>query len=254
MQSELSARLAPPLTSDALRWHVAEVEPGGARARLEPYAVREAVVERLDVACGPWGWSFTLDPLGASALVANLTVAGVTRSDVVTAPLGAAAAPPGGWPPAGRTFARLGEIALARCASQFGLRLPYADEAPDYWVDFDPETGEALFEPEPVPASGARGSSRAQSTAHVGAGSVVGADADPGAEGTAERQTPQAAGNPSGHEVIERLVERLNAEGLGKDAAKLVVRYGGYGRTPEESRELYGQLRAVLLRREAEPT
>ncbi|MCO5175054.1 MAG: hypothetical protein M9914_12795 [Trueperaceae bacterium] len=250
MQPELSARLAPPLTSDALRWHVAEVEPGGARVRLEPYAAREAVAERLDAACGRWGWSFTLEPMGASALVANLTVAGVTRSDVVAVPVVAAAAPPGGALPEGSPYSRLGELALARCASQFGLRLPYVEEAPDYWVDFDPETGEALFEPEPVPASLAQGASRARSTAYVGTEPLASMKAEPGADGEVERQ---AVSNPSGHDVIERLVERLNDEGLGKEAAKLVVRYGGYGRTPEESRELYGQLRAVLLRREAEP-
>lgn len=221
---------------------------------MEPYAAREAVAERLDAVYGRSGWSFTLTPLNASAVVANLTVAGVTRSDVVAVPAVAVPAPPGGARPESYTLSRLGEFALARCASQFGLRLPYAEEDPDYWVDLDPETGEALFEPEPVRASTPHAPSGAQPVRNPQGEPGAAAHPEPGSAPTGEQQARQAASAPSGHEVIERLVERLNGEGLGKEAAKLVVRYGGYGRTPEESRELYGQLRAVLLRREAEPT
>ncbi len=262
MQPELSATLAPPLASDALRWHVAEVEPGAARARLEPYATRAAIAERLDVACGRLGWSFSLAPLGASALVANLTVRGATRSDVI------ALCVPSGGVPLPDALARSGEFALARCAAQFGLRLPYVSDDPSYWVDFDAEAGEALFEPEPVCASAGPGPLTAQAGQGVVAATAAGTGATPAVaaaaaaaaaveEADSERATeppPQKTGSASGgHEVIERLIERLNAEGLGREAAKLVVRYGGYGRTPEESRELYRQLRSILLQREAQP-
>ena len=33
---------------------------------------------------------------------------------------------------------------------------------------------------------------------------------------------------------------------LGKEAARIVTKYGGYGKTPEETRRLYGELRALL--------
>ena len=58
---------------------------------------------------------------------------------------------------------------------------------------------------------------------------------------------PAPEERPEAHVVIDRLVDRLKAEGLGAQAAKLVVRYGGYGRTAEESRELYGKLRSLLV-------
>ncbi|RIH88049.1 Single-stranded DNA-binding protein DdrA [Meiothermus luteus] len=46
--------------------------------------------------------------------------------------------------------------------------------------------------------------------------------------------------------LIDRLLERLKQAGLGKQAAQIVVKYGGYGRYPEETRRLYGELRALL--------
>ena len=50
--------------------------------------------------------------------------------------------------------------------------------------------------------------------------------------------------------MIDRLVDRLKDEGQGLAAARLLVRYGGYGKDPDTARELYAQLR-VLLRGEA---
>ena len=56
----------------------------------------------------------------------------------------------------------------------------------------------------------------------------------------------QGAGKPEAHELIDRLVERLKLAGKGREAARLIARYGGYGRTPEETKRLYGELRALL--------
>jgi len=235
---------------------VAEFDSAG-RARLEPYADRGAVVQRLDQAYGSQGWSFTLAPLGAAALVGNLTVAGITRADVVNA--------------AGVNAESAAEVALARCAALFGLRLPYATHASSYWVDYDPEARVPLYEPEPVgvaplsedlAAAQRRGLARqAAEAAGVGLGpgglgvDAQAASADAGttsaAPGTASADVERslaavAVVQNSGHEVIERLVERLKAAGQGREAARLVVRYNGYGSTAEESRELYGRLRALL--------
>ncbi len=58
---------------------------------------------------------------------------------------------------------------------------------------------------------------------------------------------PMASVRHEGQQVIERLMERLGAEGLGKEAARVVVEHGGYGRTPDEARDLYRKLRALLL-------
>jgi hypothetical protein len=48
--------------------------------------------------------------------------------------------------------------------------------------------------------------------------------------------------------MIDRLVERLKEEGQGLAAARLLVKHGGYGNDPAAARELYAQLRALLLR------
>ncbi len=53
-------------------------------------------------------------------------------------------------------------------------------------------------------------------------------------------------GKPEPQELIDRLVERLRQAGKGKEAARILTRYGGYGKTPEETRRLYGELRALL--------
>lgn len=249
VQAEVAARLALPLPPDAATWGVAEVAPEGApegaprgaRARLLLYAAREAVTARLDAECGTLGWSFTLAPLGASALVANLTLQGVTRAVVV--------------PALAVGVASSGDLALAACARSFGLGLPFVTEHESYWVDFDPESNEPLYLPEPVVAG--RGVVPSGPRAGEGVGAVEGraggptlepAAGDGGAAALEQRLEARNgnAGAGAGHQVIERLVERLKELGLGKEAARLVIRYQGYGRTPEESRELYGRLRAML--------
>ncbi len=57
-------------------------------------------------------------------------------------------------------------------------------------------------------------------------------------------KAPEA--KPEPHELIDRLVERLRQAGKGKEAARILTKYGGYGKTPDETRRLYGELRALL--------
>lgn len=69
------------------------------------------------------------------------------------------------------------------------------------------------------------------------------------------RRTPAAsppAAKPSAQELIDRLIARLREAGKGREAAALVVKYGGYGGDPETTKKLYGELRALLL--EGEPS
>ncbi len=66
------------------------------------------------------------------------------------------------------------------------------------------------------------------------------------------RFTPPATGSatapkkPEPKELIDRLVDTLRAKGKGAEAARLIQKYGGYGKTPEETKRLYGELRALL--------
>jgi len=225
------ARLASPFSHDALAWRVAEVDEGGALARLVPLVGAATVVARLDEVVGAEGWSFHLAPMGADVLVGNLTVQGVTRAALVRVDHRAGADP-----------GRHADEALSMAALGFGMR-PSIDTEAAYWVDYDPDAGEPLHLPdvEAVP----RGDAQEEPETMAGASPEP---PDPGAA----RPEPSAETRAAGaHEVIERLIERLREEGLGKEAALLVVRYQGYGRTPEESRELYGRLRSLLLEKGA---
>lgn len=58
------------------------------------------------------------------------------------------------------------------------------------------------------------------------------------------REAPGA--KPEPHELIDRLVERLRQMGKGREAARIIARHSGYGRTAEETKRLYSELRALL--------
>ncbi len=64
-------------------------------------------------------------------------------------------------------------------------------------------------------------------------------------------ETPDPAAKPSAQELIDRLMAKLREAGKGREAAELVVRYGGYGGDPETTKKLYGELRKLLLQKEA---
>jgi len=68
-------------------------------------------------------------------------------------------------------------------------------------------------------------------------------------------QAPTAAEvrpeKPSAQELIDKLILRLREAGKGREAAALVVKYGGYGADADATKKLYGELRALLLSQEA---
>lgn len=238
--------LSEPFPPGAVRWHAVEGSPDGLRVRLSPHLAPEALGARLDAAVGPDGWALDLRPWGEDRLIAELTVRGASRATVVRvadlpglgdaeAHLDAGAAATG--------------AAMSSAARLFGVGVPVRTIG-DGWVDADPETGEALHPPEHETAAGARG----DRTPPAGAPAAGSAAADSTAverttdEGGSAEAGPAAA-KPDGHQVIDRLVERLREEGLGSDAARLVTAYGGYGRDADASRELYAKLRALLVER-----
>jgi hypothetical protein len=101
--------------------------------------------------------------------------------------------------------------ALKRAAVKFGIgRHLYRLEK--QWVDHDPQTGR--FTPPRLEAAPAE-----------------------------EEEKPEA------HRLIDRLVERLKEEGRGKEVAQILIRYKGYGSTPEETKRLYGELRDLLKKK-----
>ena len=240
-------QLAAPFPRDALSWRVLELSEDGLRARVKPQVRAEALLARLDAVASVSGWSNVYAPVGAQALCCTLTVMDVTKSVVVALPKNQ-----------GEAEARADD-ALARAAERFGMRPPIDAEA-SYWVDYDPEAGEPLYEPDTGSSSASQAETaqpevRAEPTPPSPQPDVqqkpqeVSSADEPADEPAAEetpRPTPPVA-KSAGQQAIDRLVDRLKEEGRGLEAAKLLNAYGGYGGDPGAARELYARLRALLL-------
>lgn len=253
MSDAVWSRLAAPFGGDAVAWVPVEVAEAGDEVRVVALVVAEALRARLDGTVGIAGWGVAYAPLEAGAMTCHVTVAGVTKGAVAPAALA-------GGPVA------TAEVAFARAAELFGLRAPLPSGA-TAWVPCDPETLVPLHPPEfevdagaaPVGTPAARAGDEAALAARnpaVGVGEAAAAPATSGvgvggaaAVASAGVAAPVAA-KPTGQQMIDRLVDRLKEEGQGLAAARLLVRYGGYGKDPDTARELYAQLR-VLLRGEA---
>lgn len=206
------SRLAAPFQIGDLTWRVVAVDAESRRALVRPRLRVAVVAARLDAELGVAGWSNNFRLLGRRAMACHLTIAGVTKAAVVTTRGGVA------------DMERLSEDALARAAELFGL-VPPVDPTITCWVDYDPETGEPLHEPELTPSL--------PSIAATAPGAIA--------------ESAEAPVTAVAREVIDRLVERLKMEGLGIEAARLLVAYGGYGRDAVTARELYAKLRNLLV-------
>ena len=168
------------------------------------------MLERLNAVLGVDGWSNAYTPVEANAFICSLSTDKVTKSIVVTLT-------------PERDPAQHAQDALVYAAELLGL-YPPADPSQTYWVDYNPEAGEPLFEPALEPEAGP-------------------AIAPP---------EPQAMPEKSpGQQAIDRIVDRLREEGLGLEAAKLLITHGGYGSDPQAAKELYAKLRSLLLNKEA---
>lgn len=233
MQSEVWERLSLPFAQDALEWRVLEVRAADdaaepVQARVRPQLRFEQVVARLDEAVTSGGWSNRYVALGTDVFACELTLDDVTKSGVA----GSAALNPAQATPTD-TRAR---DALVYAAELFGLKPP-ADPNLVYWVDYDPEAGAPLFEPEASATSSEVDSPEALEP-----------------ETVAPPVSAPPAPKPAGQQAIDRLVERLRGEDKGLEVAKLVTRYGGYGDDPEAAKELYSKLRELLLEDSASPS
>lgn len=220
--------LAAPFFPSELSWRVVRLSPDGRSAQVRPQLSAHALISRFDAVLGVGGWSHTLAPLGERGLVCTLSVAGVQKAAL--APYAEHA-----------DLADTAADALAAAAAFFGLR-PTLELGELPWVDYDPEQRQILYEPELPEVTGVTGEDR---VAPVG-GDVAPSEPPP---------EPPAAPLPTksaGQQAIDKLVDRLKAEGRGLQAAKLLNRYGGYGSDSGAARELYARLRELLLERPAE--
>lgn len=216
---DIWAQLQAPFPLHALEWRIVHLSGDRLHAKLRPQLRCSALIERLDQVVGVACWSNHFSALGDGATSCTLTIRSVSKS--VAVPL--ACADPR------VDAATRSEDALIYAAERFNI-LPLSDLNADYWVDFDPEGNQLLFDPEPVVRAPAQPNHPARDL--------------PNQPLSQEDKSP-------GQQTIDRLVERLKLEGLGLEAAKLLVRYGGYGQNSEQARALYRDLRALLLQREA---
>ena len=224
--------LAQPFPESALEWRVLRLDDEGLRAQARPQLRVDAVLRRLDETVGVAGWSNTLTSLGSPAevlaLACTLTVEGVSKS--AAASLG---------PGIGASV--LADDALVHAAERFYM-LPPADLNLSYWVDYDKENQTMLYEPSAQPDSVYAPDSAETSVPAPAASTTPTVET---ATATLDAPNPPKP-KPAGQQAIDRLVERLKAEGRGLEVAKLIIAYDGYGTDPNAARELYAKLRELL--------
>lgn len=211
--------LAAPFATTDVQWRVVKLSPDGVSAQVSPQLSLSAVTARLDAVLGVGGWSHVFSSLGERGLACTLSVAGVHKSAVAAySEL--------------QTLEQTAENALIAAAGHFGLH-PSVLLAELPWVEYDAEGGQILYEPDPLAPDEA--------------------DAAPAASASTEsipaEPPPVAAASTksAGQQAIDKLVDRLKAEGRGLEAAKLLNTFGGYGSDPQTARELYAKLRELLL-------
>lgn len=231
MSDAVWSRLADAFPADAVAWVPVEVDDAGEEVRVVPRLAPESLRARFDEAAGVAGWSVAYAALDGGAIACHLSVAGATKGAV---------APPALVGGAAATAA----AALAAAAELCGARPPFAPGA-SAWVACDPETRLPLHPPDLAPERPGAPAVRRPDVATPEAPAAASATAAPASAPTHADAAPPVE-KPAGQQMIDRLVERLKLEGQGLAAARLLVRYGGYGKDPDAARELYAQLRALL--------
>ncbi|MBW6395556.1 MAG: Rad52/Rad22 family DNA repair protein [Thermus sp.] len=210
---EVWQKLSEPFPPGEVQWRIEALSRDKKRALVVPYVDARTVLDRLDRVVGPEGWQDAYEVL-ADGERAVRDERGERRERLVEVKcrltvLGVTKEDVG----EGDSLKAAFSDALKRAAVKFGVGR-YLYRLEKQWVDYDPEKGR--FTPPKLP------------------------EPSPGEEEGLEEEKPEA------YRLIDQLLERLKEKGLGKEAAKIVTRYGGYGKTPEETKRLYGELRALL--------
>jgi hypothetical protein len=206
--------LSAPFAESDIEWRIVAVLPEGSEAKVRPQLRFESVRQRLDATLGVAGWSCHYLALG-EAVACELVVGNISKSAAAES--------------LHVDKSTASKDAFIYAAELYGM-LPSIDRFGSYQVDYDAETKTALFDPETLSESEPLSEIRL--------------------EARPERTAPpveEAPAKSAGQQAIDKLVERLEQQGKGKDVAKLIVKYGGYGQNPDAARELYSKLRALLV-------
>ncbi len=201
-------KLAEAFPLGEIQWRVEALSEDKHQALVVPFVEVEAVLKRLDETVGIEGWQDQYEVLSIAQ-----TVAVKCRLSI----LEVSKEDVGEGPTLKTAFAD----ALKRAACKFGVGRYLLLE--QHWVDHDPESGEF--------ASPDESSQK---------------PAEAGSAPESQVSEPLEPAKPEPQELIDRLIERLKENGLGKQAAMIVSKHGGYGKTSDDTRRLYSELRALL--------
>ncbi|MGC8877141.1 Rad52/Rad22 family DNA repair protein [Thermus sp.] len=211
---EVWRKLAEPFPKGEVQWRIEALSRDKRRALVVPYVDARTVLDRLDKVVGPEGWHDAYEVLSDQERLLG-DERGEKRERLCEVKcrltvLGVTKEDVG----EGDSLKAAFSDALKRAAVKFGVGR-YLYRLEKQWVDYDPEKGR--FTPPSLP------------------------------EGEGEGlEAPEEEEKPEAYRLIDQLLERLKEKGLGKEAARIITKYGGYGKTPEETRGLYGELRKLL--------
>lgn len=219
------SKLSEPFPASEIQWRVEALSKDKRRAMVVPYVDARTVLDRLDEVVGPEGWQDHYEVLvqkeGNYAVKCRLTLLEVSKEDVGE----------------GDSLKAAFSDALKRAAVKFGVGR-YLYRLEKQWVDHDPATGH--FEAPPYPK-----------LQHPAASHPLGPVASleeesPEVRLPSDGEAEASPAKPEPQELIDRLIDRLKELGMGKEVARIVMKYQGYGSSPEETKRLYGELRSLL--------
>lgn len=240
---EAVQRIARAFPEHPIEWRIMELSEDLSQAQVRPQLSYGVVIEHLDTLLGKAGWSFSHYPIGDKSLSCTLSIGAVDKSVSKSVVLSI-----------GNDAERSSRDALVQAAEYFGI-VSGIDTTQHYWVDYDPEAKDILFEPEYDQGFVEDASGREFSGFPLDTGQEVVEELDmskfSGPLVDIDQELAEDHSKTEGQQKIDRLVERLKADGMGLQVAKLTVQYGGYGNNPDEARILYGKLRELLISKSA---
>ena len=245
--NEVRKRLKEPFPDDAISWVPVQERKDKTRAQIAPYVERWRIEERLDEVVGVENWRAEYEhvQLGPDdfKVRCRLTVLGVTKENV------------GEWSTLSGAYTK----SFRRVAENFGVGRHVRALEP-VWVSKGKDgkyrppkklKGRIVADPteEDLAASERAPASQGRRPAAVRPPEAKTAPAENDAQASEPRTTATPKADPI--ELINQLVARLKKRGKGAAAARIITKHGGYGKTPEEQRALYGELRRLLVEDEA---
>ena len=132
--TETYTLLSKPFPSSVIKWRAGATTKDKAKAQALAYADARVYEDRLNEVIGA-DWSVTFRPWGASKVICDLTILGVSRSSTGES---------GGEGFSQGTTAEA--QAFKRACSRFGLGR-YLYDLPAYWMAYDPQRKHLLATP-----------------------------------------------------------------------------------------------------------